>query len=88
MKHHLLLAICLLALSIVPDINAQIIIRERPAEWDNLIFGGRFIDRFLPMPAMGTLTKVTWGAANVKPRYIENGIEDTNWSYWGGSFIG
>lgn len=25
--------------------------RERPAEWDRLVYGGRFMDRFEPMPA-------------------------------------
>ncbi len=45
------------------------------------------MDRFLPMPAKGPLTSDTWGAAQVKPRYIENGLEDQEWSYWGGNAL-
>jgi hypothetical protein len=67
--------------------NAQITERERPAEWENLVYGGRFMDRFLPMPAQGPLTSDTWGTAGVKPRYIENGLEDNEWSYWGGNAL-
>jgi hypothetical protein len=66
-------------------INAQITERQRPAQWDNLVFGGRFMDRFLPMPVQGPLTSDTWGAKEVVPRYIENGLEDNDWSYWGGN---
>ncbi len=66
---------------------AQVTERVRPVEWDNLVFGGRFMDRFLPMPAKGPLSSDTWGAANVKPRYIDNGIEDNEWSYWGGNAL-
>jgi len=65
--------------------QAQITERERPAEWEDLVFGGRFMDRFLPMPVHGPLTDATWGAAGVVPRYIENGLEDNEWSYWGGN---
>ncbi len=64
---------------------AQNIERERPGEWENLVTGGRFLDRFLTMPAQGELTTNTWGAENVVPRYIDNGIEDNEWSYWGGN---
>jgi len=67
--------------------NAQITERDRPDEWENLVYGGRFMDRFLPMPAQGPLTSDTWGAAEVKPRYIENGLEDNEWSYWGGNAL-
>jgi len=69
------------------DAKAQITERERPAEWENLAYGGRFMDRFLPIPPMGTLTSETWGAGNVLPRYAENGIEDSEWSYWGGNAL-
>lgn len=64
---------------------AQTIERPRPAEWSNLVFGGRFMDRFLPMPDQGKLTRDTWGDTNVLPRYIDNGIENRKWSYWGGN---
>jgi hypothetical protein len=65
--------------------QAQITERDRPTEWEDLVFGGRFMDRFLPMPVQGPLTDDTWGAAEVVPRYIENGLEDNEWSYWGGN---
>lgn len=65
----------------------QSVERERPEEWNGLVLGGRFMDRFLPMPAQGQLTSDTWGADNVKPRYIDNGIEDNEWSYWGGNAL-
>jgi len=64
---------------------AQITERERPADWEDLVYGGRFMDRFLPMLVQGPLTEATWGTAEVVPRYIENGLEDNEWSYWGGN---
>ncbi len=69
------------------DANAQIVERDRPDKWNNLVYGGRFMDRFLAMPVQGELTSETWGADNVKPRYIDNGIEDNEWSYWGGNAV-
>lgn len=48
------------------------------------VYGGQFMDRFLPMPVQGKLTSDTWGADRVKPRYVDNGIEESEWSYWGG----
>lgn len=55
--------------------------RERPKEWSQLVKGGRFMDRFLPMKG-SLLTADTWGADSVKPRFVDNGIEDGIWSYW------
>lgn len=66
--------------------DAQITERPRPAEWDHLVEGARFMDRFLPMPA-GKLSSDVWGAQNVIPRYVDNGIEDNIHSYWGGNII-
>lgn len=63
---------------------AQIVERSRPKEWDHLVLGARFMDRFLPMKGE-VLSSKTWGGENVKPRYIDNGIEDNIWSYWGGN---
>ncbi|MDF9829688.1 glycoside hydrolase family protein [Parabacteroides sp. PF5-6] len=63
---------------------AQITERPRPAEWDQLVNGARFIDRFLPMQGK-VLSADTWGTATTVPRYIDNGIEDRIWSYWGGN---
>jgi len=79
-----LFAMFTLFVSIV-DANAQTTERPRPAEWSNLVFGGRFMDRFLPMPNLGQLTRDTWGADNVLPRYTDNGIENRKWSFWGGN---
>ncbi|MDR3110989.1 MAG: hypothetical protein LBU65_15070, partial [Planctomycetaceae bacterium] len=67
-------------------VSAQITDRQRPDEWKNLAFGGRFMDRFEPMPT-GTLSHDTWGADNVVPRYIDNGIEDRKYSYWGTNIV-
>jgi hypothetical protein len=58
--------------------------RETPAEWKQLAYGGQFMDRILPAPIHGALTSDTWGADGVRPRDIQNGIEDPDWSYWGG----
>ncbi|MBZ0258534.1 glycoside hydrolase family protein [bacterium] len=72
---------------ITADANGQSVERSRPAEWNNLVFGGRFMDRFLPSPVQGKLTSDCWGADNVIPRYTDNGIEDAEWSYWGGNAL-
>jgi len=69
----------------ISDVQAQSVERPRPQAWNDLVYGGRFMDRFLPMPVQGPLTSETWGAENVVPRYIENGLEDRQWSYWGGN---
>lgn len=63
---------------------SQITERLRPKEWDQLVVGGRFMDRFLPMKGK-VLSSDTWGLDAVKPRYVDNGIEDNIWSYWCGS---
>ncbi len=83
-----LTAIVLIAIHLIAgNIYAQITERERPDAWENLAYGGRFMDRFLPIPIMGELSSVTWGADNVIPRYAENGLEDMDWSYWGGNAL-
>ena len=49
-----------------------------------------FIDYFLPMPITGSLSKDAWGAAEVGPRDVQNGLEDTTmkqWCYWDGQII-
>lgn len=63
---------------------SQITERERPAEWKQLVKGARFMDRFLPMKG-NVPSSDTWGADCVLPRYVDNGIEDGIWSYWGGN---
>lgn len=67
--------------------RAQSVERKRPAEWEGLVHGGQFIDRLLPMPIRGELTSETWGSENVLPRDVTNGIEDSEWSYWGGNAV-
>ncbi|WP_294613035.1 glycoside hydrolase family protein [uncultured Bacteroides sp.] len=66
------------------SLSAQITERERPREWSQLVDGARFIDRFLPMQGK-VFSSDTWGVKGVVPRYIDNGIEDRIWSYWGGN---
>jgi hypothetical protein len=66
---------------------AQVTERPRPPEWKNLVYGGRFMDRFLPMPGPGVATSDTWGVDGVRPRYAQNGIENREWSFWGGNII-
>lgn len=63
---------------------SQVTQRERPKEWDQLVKGARFMDRFLPMKG-NNLSSETWGTSTVRPRYVDNGIEDCIWSYWGGN---
>ncbi len=87
MRWHVVMCVLLVSCLFASDASAQALERKRPAEWDNLALGGRFMDRFLPMPVQGPLTSETWGADNVKPRYIENGLEDNEWSYWGGNAL-
>lgn len=49
---------------------------------NGLVRGASFMDRILPMPVCNGLVTDTWGGPNVKPRNVENGIEDPAWSYW------
>ena len=66
--------------------QAQITERQRPAEWSNLVPGARFMDRFRPMEG-SELRSDVWGADYVRPRLVDNGIEDKFWSYWGGNIV-
>ncbi len=81
----ILIFLCLSFVSL--SSQSQITERARPAKWDSLVQGGRFMDRFMPMPVMGELTSDTWGAANTVPRYIDNGLENNEYSYWGGNVV-
>ncbi len=49
-----------------------------------MVKGASFSDLILPMLIHNKLTGDTWGADGVLPRDIDNGIEDPEWSYWGG----
>jgi len=68
----------------IDSVNAQHGDKPRPKAWKSLVNGGRFMDRILPAPIHDKLTSDTWGADAVRPRDIQNGIEDPKWSYWGG----
>ncbi len=76
--------ILLQVLCMTNGVNAQHGEKPRPEVWKDLAYGGRFMDRILPAPIYDKLTSDTWGADAVRPRDIHNGIEDPNWSYWGG----
>ena len=54
---------------------------------NGLIEGAAFKDLFLPQPLVGKLSSDLWGAPDVLPRDSANGIEDAQWSYWGGNVI-
>lgn len=73
---------CLFPLSL----TAQITERERPKEWDHLVTGARYLDRFEAMPD-GKLESQTWGSEQVRPRFVDNGIECPEWSFWGGNIL-
>jgi hypothetical protein len=77
----------LLLITASANLSAQVMQRKRPADWDHFVTGGRFMDRFLPIPPIGKLTYDVWGTDGVIPRYVDNGIEDSEWSYWGGKII-
>ena len=49
-----------------------------------------FMDYFLPMPIVGSLSTNAWGAPEVGPRDQKNGLEDATvkqWYYWDGQII-
>jgi len=59
-------------------------VQSRPAARKTLI------DYFLPMPIQGSLSKEAWGAEQVGPRDVQNGLEDATmkqWCYWDGQII-
>ncbi|MFI3288970.1 MAG: glycoside hydrolase family protein [Rikenellaceae bacterium] len=78
------LILTLLPLLCAGVLLAQDVERERPAEWEGLVEGGRFMDRFMPMKG-SVLSSDVWGAECVKPRFVDNGIENDIFSYWGGN---
>jgi hypothetical protein len=82
-------ALLALTLTVGPGtvIHAQHKDVQRPAAWKNLVYGGRFMDRFEPIPLLGPRTHDTWGVDAVKPRDVLNGIEEAEWSYWGGNIL-
>ena len=69
------------------SVSAQDVKRARPVGWENIVEGGRFMDRFEPSPLIGEPTSACWGGENVHPRDVLNGIEEKDWSYWGGNIV-
>lgn len=65
---------------------AQVTERRLPAEWERLVKGGRYMDRFMAMPE-GTKGNAAWGADSVRNRYTDNGIEKEGMSFWGGNIL-
>ena len=78
----LLPALAMMSLSL----QAQVTERERPEEWKQLVEGARFMDRFLPMPD-GVKATGIWGCDSVQNRYVDNGIELPDVSFWGGNIL-
>lgn len=68
------------------SLGAQVTERTRPAEWEQLVPGARFMDRFLPMPD-GVKGTHVWGTDSVQNRYVDNGIECSDMSFWGGNIL-
>ena len=64
----------------------EVMERPYPEEWKRLIQGARFVDRFLPMPDGNRGTGI-WGADSVLCRYVDNGIESPEISFWGGNIL-
>jgi hypothetical protein len=77
----------MISIGLVSGLHAQHEDIARPEAWKGLGFGGRFMDRFEPMPLLENRTGNTWGEDGVKPRDILNGIEEAAWSYWGGNIV-
>ena len=69
-----------------PIVSRKGVLPDHIANSEGLIHGAEFQDLILPLPAEG-MTSDTWGAENSKPRSLKFGIEDPNWSYWGGNIL-
>lgn len=85
MKKFILACVCIVMVCVT---DAQVVERQRPASWDSLVLGGRFMDRLLPMK--GTYPdecRKKWGAQAVQNRYVDNGIESDSLSIWGGNIL-
>ena len=65
---------CLAVVFVVASVAAQVVERPRPAGWDRLVPGGRFMDRFEVATPIGAATANCWGGENVKPRDVRNGV--------------
>ncbi|MGN0832577.1 MAG: glycoside hydrolase family protein [Kiritimatiellia bacterium] len=85
MKQLLPLSLFALTCTLAQPVLAQAVERARPAGWERLVPGGRFMDRFEVSRPIGELTSDCWGGDNVKPRDVRNGMESAEYSYWGGN---
>jgi len=54
---------------------------------DTIVKGGQFMDRILPMEGSNLTSEGIWGCTDVKPRLVDNGLEDNTYSYWGGNIV-
>ena len=81
-----LLSCCLVVSLSFTTATAQVTERTRPAEWENLVFGGRHMDRFETMPE-GRVARANWGTEAVRYRLVDNGIEQDGMSFWGGNIL-
>ena len=60
---------------------AQVVERPRPAGWENLVPGGRFMDRFEPSAVIDNgWTTNCWGGDNVKPRLLDSSSQSSKTS--------
>ena len=66
--------------------SAQVEERQRPAEWEQLVPGGRHMDRFETMPGQ-QVERAGWGAEAIRTRLVDNGIELQDISIWGGNIL-
>lgn len=80
------ICLCFCALCLCSSLQAQVTERQRPAAWSQLVKGARFMDRFLPMPD-GVKSNNLWGTQGVQNRYVDNGIEVSDMSFWGGNIL-
>ncbi|MGJ8639604.1 MAG: hypothetical protein ACSHYA_09445 [Opitutaceae bacterium] len=70
------------------DFSGNISMRSKPVTARvKTVPGASFSDLILPMPIHKELRFDLWGADTVLPRSADNGVEDTNWSYWGGKVV-
>lgn len=87
MKSRLVCSLFAIAFCMPQILFAQSVERPRPAGWDRIVPGGRFMDRFEESQPIGPLTSECWGGDNVKPRDVRNGMEEPDYSYWGGNIV-
>jgi hypothetical protein len=83
MKCRLVRSLFAIAFCMPQILFAQSVERPRPAGWDRIVPGGRFMDRFEESQPIGPLTSECWGGDNVKPRDVRNGMEEPDYKALG-----